>query len=64
MLVVICIFHPNVNLKDKQEKVFGTSMAIWDEISLFNNLWVIKEKIIYGYSFPLYSLKCLKIKEA
>ena len=34
MLVVICIFHPNINLKDKQEKVFGISMAIWDEIKV------------------------------
>ena len=56
MLVVICISHPNVNLKDKQENVFGTSMAIWDEIKVC--------LVIYGYSFPLYSLKCLKIKEA
>lgn len=34
MLVVISISHPNVNLKDKQENVFGTSMAIWDEIKV------------------------------
>lgn len=55
MLVIICIFCSNINLKDKQEKVFGTSMAIWDEIKLFNNLRIIKEKIIYGHSFPLFT---------
>lgn len=56
MLVVICIFHPNINLKDKQEKVFGTSMAIWDEIKVsYLNLRIIKENNLWVFFSPLFT---------